>query len=332
MAKHRPRILLCAVNIQSFVQRDIEAIATEYPVVVGMCNSLWSTLKTIARVPSSDCIVCWFGSIRFLPVVFLGRVLRKKILIILGGYDVANVPEIHYGEMHSFIRRYLVRIVIAMAHRVACVSRSNAEEAVRNAKVSPGKITIIYHGFDPGQFADIDTNSKERLVLTVGRINTSNLYRKGLMTFVKVAHWLPDVRFVVAGPYDNDALETLKNIAGDNVTFMGYVSKEDLDCLYARAKVYLQPSIHEAFGCSVAEAMLYNCIPVVSNRFALPEVVGDAGIYVEPGDIEGIASALRRALDGDIQLPENPRERILREFPMSKRRALLIEMIKELCS
>jgi glycosyltransferase involved in cell wall biosynthesis len=152
------------------------------------------------------------------------------------------------------------------------------------------------------------------------------------MTFVKVAHWLPDVRFVVAGPYDNDALETLKNIAGDNVTFMGYVSKEDLDCLYARAKVYLQPSIHEAFGCSVAEAMLYNCIPVVSNRFALPEVVGDAGIYVEPGDIEGIASALRRALDGDIQLPENPRERILREFPMSKRRALLIEMIKELCS
>lgn len=71
----------------------------------------------------------------------------------------------------------------------------------------------------------------------------------------------------------DDSIDYLKSIATPNVEFTGFVAEDELIKWYQKAKVYNQPSWHEGFGISVAEAILCECIPVVSDCGALPEVV-----------------------------------------------------------
>lgn len=86
------------------------------------------------------------------------------------------------------------------------------------------------------------------------------------------------------------------------VEHLGTVPLADLPGVYARADLLLMPSLHEGFGLPALEAMACGTPVVVSNRGSLPEVVGDAGLLVEPHDIEGIARAAERlTTDTDLR-------------------------------
>src|SRR5207249_5213140 len=120
---------------------------------------------------------------------------------------------------------------------------------------------------------------RTRMALTVGNVWRENLLRKGLLPFVQASRFLPDVRFVLAGAWKDNSIEELRKAAGPNVEFLGFVPDERLAELYEQASVYVQASLHEGFGMSLAEAMAAGCVPVASRCGALPEVVGDAGVY-----------------------------------------------------
>jgi glycosyltransferase involved in cell wall biosynthesis len=145
--------------------------------------------------------------------------------------------------------------------------------------------------------------------------------------YVESARHAPDVSFVLVGPWEDDAIDRLREKAAPNVQLAGGLWGEDLVRMYSRAKVYVQVSAHESFGCSVAEAMLCECVPVVSQRAALPEVVGDAGFDVDDLSPQAVAAQIKRALvSGSGQ---RARERIVREFPLEKRRQGLLAAIDE---
>jgi len=78
------------------------------------------------------------------------------------------------------------------------------------------------------------------------------------------------------------------------VVFTGYVSDLDLDALYTGATVFVLPSFNEGFGLPALEAMARGIPVVVSDRSSLPEVVGDAGLLVDPYDIQSIANAIEQ--------------------------------------
>jgi len=325
------RILFPYISLSSFIRDDLEALQARYDVRVVSCRSLWGTAGAALACFDSDCVFCWFGSLRFLPICLLARLLGKRVVIITGGYDVAAVPEIHYGNMRPGLTRALGRLLFRVADLAVCVSRSAVREATENAGILPARRRLVYHGFDGRKIgASSEVASKERLVLTVAGVDASTIHRKGLLSVAAVSRLMPDVPFVIAGSIDPEAGARLAAEGGSNLTLTGYLSDDDLADLYQRAKVYFQPSVHEAFGCSVAEAMLHNCTPVVTARYSLPEVVGECGYYVEIGDFPGMADTLRRALEGPPPGSEPPRERIVREFPLSTRREALFELLQEL--
>jgi len=167
-------------------------------------------------------------------------------------------------------------------------------------------------------------------VLTVGNVWQENLLRKGLLPFVQAAAHLPATKFMLIGKWYDDSIETLRRVAGPNVEFTGFVSDERLVDLYQRASVYVQASLHEGFGLSVAEAMLAGCIPVVTRKGALPEVVGDAGVYAASNDPLDVAVAIRRALTLDGSARQRARERILTQFPVERRRKALYALVDQL--
>ena len=97
---------------------------------------------------------------------------------------------------------------------------------------------------------------------------------------------------------------------------------------YQKAKVYCQLSYYESFGVALAEAMACECVPVIADRGALPEVIGDVGFYVPYGDPEATAEAIGKALKSGKGA--EARERIKTMFSLERRRDEFICEIEEL--
>ena len=142
---------------------------------------------------------------------------------------------------------------------------------------------------------------KERQVLSVGEINKETYYRKGLDRYIAVAKSLIDVNFYHIGKWtdtkgnlDRSYFNYVKSIAPKNMIFLGYVSNNELIEYYKSSKVYIQLSRHEAFGVSVIEALSYQCVPIVTNCYSLPEVINGNGYVVSNIDeaIEKVEFAL----------------------------------------
>jgi glycosyltransferase involved in cell wall biosynthesis len=83
----------------------------------------------------------------------------------------------------------------------------------------------------------------------------------------------------------------------DSVRIEGYVTEARLAGLYAGATALVLPSVYEGFGLPVVEAMSYGTPAIVSDTAALPEVAGDAALYVNPAEPESIAAAMKRLAD-----------------------------------
>jgi mannosyltransferase len=93
---------------------------------------------------------------------------------------------------------------------------------------------------------------------------------------------------------------------GRSVRSLGTVATDDLGRLYEHAAALLYPSRYEGFGLPPLDAMALGCPVVAGNRTSVPEIVGDAGLLVDPDDVDGFAAALRRVVEPD------QRERLVR--------------------
>jgi glycosyltransferase involved in cell wall biosynthesis len=211
---------------------------------------------------------------------------NKRLLIIAGGFDVANEPVIKYGAMQGKSRARFGKWLLSRAHIVIAVSKSNKREIIKNACVSINKIKLIYNAIPDSK--NSQNIVKKNIVLTVGEINKETFKRKGLDRFIAVAKKMPNVQFIHIGKWTDkkgnpsrEIIDYVKSISPSNINYLGYVDKKELEKYYEESKIYLQLSRHEAFGISVVEAMSYKCTPIVTNSYALPEIVGRNGFIVQ---------------------------------------------------
>ena len=321
--KAKPRVLFVYRRMVPFVKSDFEALKRNFPVLpLHVTRNLIKDCADFARfITKSDVIFVWFAGFQALLSVFFGRLFHKRVVVIAGGYDAAYVPEIGYGAFTFWYRAAVAYFVLRQADVVVAVSDNTKREVQR--RLNPKSIIVIYNGIDTDLF--VPKGEKELIVLTVAAINESNLKKKGLKVFVNAAAKVPEARFVLAGRCTT-AVKELKAIATDNVEFTGYVSFEKLLRLYQKSRVYAQLSYHESFGVALAEAMACECIPVGTKRAALPEVIGNNGIYVSYGDVGETARAIRRALE-DESSGHAARDRVIEFFSLSKREKNLTELI-----
>ncbi len=277
-------------------------------------------------IASSDFGFGWFASWHTFVATAISALLRKEFLLVIGGYDLANMPEIGYGHQRGGLRKWVARATMNMATCLMTNSYFSRREAKQNAGLDPDSVAVVYHGI-PNRFEERPEKPERVIILTVGNIDRSNLKRKGHEPFVRAAGLLPDFDFVVVGAWLDDAIEYLRSIATPNVQFLGRLSDEDLDDMFRRSSVYVQASAHEGFGVSLAESMLAGCVPVVSNQGALPEVVGDCGAFVDyPVDSEDLAAAIRSVI-GRPELGLAARERVLDSFPVIRRSEGLVDLV-----
>ena len=316
-------------GLASFVSRDLELLKSHFKVFPIECSSALSFWKTFVGVYRSEVSVSWFASKKSALAVLFSKLFNKKSIIITGGSMVLlETPQKarEKGAFYPWTFRLCAEFSAKYADLLLPVSEYEAE-GIRHF-YPDSKVSLCYHGFDYTKF--LPAGEKQNIVLTVTQINREYLIRKRLKDIVIAAKLLPQLKFVLVGASEGETLTSLKSISSPNVEFPGFVPFKELLALYQRAAVYLQPSTQEGFGCAIAEAMLCECTPVVSNVSAIPEVVGDCGIYLdEPITPEEIAAKVQLAMRKP-KLGQQARQRVIEKFPLEKRKLELLATIESI--
>ncbi len=331
-------LVLCPDQSSSFVQLDAAILATEYNVEILSVNTLkspktlWTFLTVGLKLTKERvaCVMMWFSVSHLAPViVLLAKIFRVKVLAITGGFDVAYVPAIGWGEMGSWWKRTLQRLSLHHVDRILPFSDFSRNDTLLYA---PENITsTLYPGIDPKHF--FPSGKKEDLVITTCNIvNRFTITQKGLDIFARCAKELPEYGFLIIGKIDlNDSIaKKFLETATANLNFTGeYVSDDELLLFYQRARIYVQASAHEGFGIACAEAMACGCVPVGTYNTSLPEVIGRAGYLVSYNDIPSTINAIKSAfLHKNMEY--DPRKRVIENFSIERRSSGLLTTMKQL--
>ena len=141
----------------------------------------------------------------------------------------------------------------------------------------------------------------EKYILFVGTLQHRKNLPRLIAAYAQLVHERSiSHKLVLAGParWGADLIHAAvkEYDVSENVVFLGYVHDDDLPGLYAGADVFAYPSLHEGFGIPLLEAMASGTVVYTSKLYSIPEVAGDAAVYVDPYDIDDMTSGLWSAL------------------------------------
>ncbi|KLU59397.1 mannosylfructose-phosphate synthase [Peptococcaceae bacterium CEB3] len=242
----------------------------------------------------------------------------------------ATIVTIHDMSYRLFPQYHPLRRVMLMrasegrmkkADQIITVSESSKRDIVELLGVRQERITVTHLGVDK-KFKKMDVSGElsltvqkmyglpKRFILCVGTIEP----RKNLLRLIEAYAWSrthlasEGIKLVLAGGrgwLNDEIYQRIEQLnLADEVIFTGYVKDEDMPTLYNSAIVFVYPSVYEGFGLPPLEAMACGVPVITSNVSSLPEVVGDAGIMVDPYDIEELGEAIVRVVSS-TELREN---------------------------
>ncbi|CAN5861489.1 glycosyltransferase family 1 protein [soil metagenome] len=200
------------------------------------------------------------------------------------------------------VRRDYPRLAADHARRadgIIVCSNYTRGQVVERLGVPPEKITVCW----PGAPAWMPREAPRTLgpIVHIGTPGPRKNIAGLIHAYLEVAHGNPATPpLVLAGgtsPYAYLIDDADRALMETHVKRVGYVTEEQKLALYREASMVVMASLDEGFGIPALEAMTLGVPVVVSNRGALPEVVGDAGLLVDPEDRSAFAAAIGRVLD-----------------------------------
>ena len=269
-----------------------------------------------------------------LHVPYWAPPLRSSVPIVVTIHDIIPLilPQYRGG---AFVRAYtqLVSTAARGATLILTDSDASRSDILQQLRVPANRVRTIYLAADP-EFTDhldpIGTAAlplrenydlPDEYVLYLGGCDA----RKNVETLLQVYTWAQDVLgenypLVFAGSLPDRHDEFFHDprvIANqieveDVVRFIGRVAEEDKVALYQQARAFLYPTLYEGFGLPALEALACGVPVVGSNTSSVPEIVGDAGILVDPNDARAMAGALI-AVCTDDALHDDLSERALQQ-------------------
>ena len=231
--------------------------------------------------------------------------LRVPVVVTMHDVLVLSVPELFSAPIRANFRA----LAGPLARRAAVVltgSQASARDIEEHLRVDRARIVVTPYGVEPRfRPAPASPELLARLgidrpyVACVGTLEPRKNLVTALRAFAQVS--ADDVALVIVGGrgWRNAAFEEELSRVPGKVVLTGFVSDEDLVGILAGARCFLYPSLHEGYGFPPLEAMACGAPVVTSSVSSLPEVVGDAGLLVDPRDVDAVADAVRRLLRDD---------------------------------
>jgi glycosyltransferase involved in cell wall biosynthesis len=219
-------------------------------------------------------------------------------------------PEwISRGEL--LFRRLAYDRAAQHATRVVTATRHARDQIVEHLGIAPERIDVVAHGIDHARFSpDAPAGEAERLA-SVALPERFLLYPANMWPHKNHDRLVDalaaiddhDISLVLTGQEYGRREPLMKRArrigVGERLRHLGHVPSEMIPALYRRAAGMIFPSLFEGFGIPVIEAMASGCPVAVSDRSAMPEVVGDAGLLFDATDVGAMAEAIRRLATDD---------------------------------
>lgn len=334
----------------TFVKRDIEMLRHQYEVKefsffhpsklytpVLFLKQLLFILQYQSRAPLAFCMFAGYHSL--LPA-WVGKLTQKPFVIILGGTESVSIPSIGYGIINKgligkFAKwSYGLTSHFVPVHQTLVYSNNTyyQEEGqfqgikhyVQNIQAD---FTVIHNGYDPEKFKRKPVERLNNSFITVAHdLHKPHLRKlKGIDLILSVAPHLPDCHFTIVGlPEYHDCPV--------NVSLVPAINQNELIEQFSRHTFYFQLSLSEGFPNALCEAMLCNCIPVVSDVASMPEIVGDAGFVLKRRDLDMLRKLIsEEVMHADLEtLSERAREAIISRYPLNKRKERFYALIEAL--
>jgi glycosyltransferase involved in cell wall biosynthesis len=298
---------------------ELEAAGVAIEVQPAPLGLIWQQVQLPRRLARGDVDLYW-SPLMTLPLS--SRVKTIPAVVTLHDLTTVLYPETHTAKTRFTILPFL-EPSLERARRIVAVSQATAADLAFHFPACASRVRVVYEGVDPvftpGSREEIaairrELEAPEGYILYVGTLEP----RKNVGALL--AAW-EALRFedpatpplVLAGGagWHSDALRariaTLKGVRS-----LGRVDDDRLVRLFQGARVFAYPSVYEGFGLPPLEAMACGVPTVVSSASSLPEVVGDAGVQVDPHDAEGLASALKKILDDPARAADLSRRGLLR--------------------
>ena len=323
-------ILFLHQKLHSFVAQDLRTLRSAYETREIRYRNILDFFAILLGMLQADMCFCWFGKLHSFFAVFIGRIMRKPVIVVAGGDDVACVPEIGYGMFCYRHKSWCPRFVFKHCDKILLFSKSSLADLHMNLSDLETHTEVIHLGFSADVFRRCNSATKQKRAILVSTVDKEYLTRKGVEIFALASTFLPTIRFDLVGDIGDPSVAAyLRAATGTNFIIHGRLPEKDLIELLSISKVYVQASMHEGFGCALAEAMLCECIPVVSRKGSIPEVVGDFGVYLDTLTPENLASKIEYALRLPNTRGTEARRWIANAFPAEKRRTRILKTIRE---
>ncbi|MFA5247901.1 MAG: glycosyltransferase [Candidatus Paceibacterota bacterium] len=316
-----------------FIQGDAELLKEDHDVFIfntpikkmDFPLYLFKCFQQVLNIRKSNLVWVWFADCPALPLVIIAKIFNIPTAVNVGGFEVSGISEINYGNQLKPIRGYVSRWIIRNATEIIVPS---PVYNVKTLKVGIG-IKLMDNTF----------------ALPEDDYYFENYYLTHTMAhIITIPNWVDTETCDIPLPQKEDLAvtavcskhayaykgisifqEASKNILY-NTKILEHLPRKEYEDYLKRAKVYCQLSRDETFGISLVEAMAYGCVPVVSDKGALPWIVEDTGIIVPYGDVTATINAINKAMTMD---GSKARERA-RYFSRERKQESVKQLIKEL--
>jgi len=250
-------------------------------------------------------------------MAFVSPVLLPRP-VVLTIYDLGFLrrPELYRASSHLYLKQF-TPISARRAKRIIAISASTKKDIIRFFGVSPSKVDVVHCGVEE-MFLPVNNHQRlddfrtrrglpEKMILFVGTLEPRKNLERLLQAYARLkkrknlSHKLVIIGAKGWHYQEIFAAERELGLKGD-VIFAGYVPQGELPLWYNAAELFVYPSLYEGFGLPPLEAMACGTPVITSNVSSLPEVVGEAGLTVDPMDSEELAEAMNHVLsDGALR-------------------------------
>jgi glycosyltransferase involved in cell wall biosynthesis len=302
--------LPCPKLYSDIYQKDAELFNISLFSRAAM-SAVWRDWHFIRMLNRTDSIV-------HLPNHHLGRYgLFLKVPYIISVHDLIRYFDlkgydvlIHHPNLRDRIYLSLDYKGIKKATRIIAVSHTTKHDIIEHLGIPEERISVVYEGIDHQVFRPVGRRCMGfPYLLFVGAEHPRKNFTGLLKAFsqLKSKGKFKDLKLVKVGKaggqeadFRRKSLQAVKELQLSNdVIFTDYVPEEDLPSYYSGAECFILPSFYEGFGFPPLEAMACGCPVIVSNMASLPEIVGDAGVIVDPHDTNSMGRALYLVLSDD---------------------------------
>jgi len=292
---------------------------------------------------TTSSIIIWFVDYHaFFPALF-GKVFKKKVLTIVGGFDAVSIPSIKFGIFYkNNFRARVARHVYKSADYILPVHESLIEGVnffadptgqgyktgvksfVKKIRAEFLSLPTVY---DPEFWKPLSIGQRLRAVATIASVGDMKTFqRKGLDVIFEIAKVMQDVDFTIIG-IKNSIYSELLELAPSNVHIIKFIPQEELPSMLSRHKVYIQLSLSEGLPNALCEAMLCQCIPVGSDVNGIPYAIGDTGYILKERNKDHAIDLVLKALESEEEKGERARQRIMTLFPLKLREQKLLKIL-----